>query len=208
MRTYVAKTPKYIPKLFSKMLWNRDRIESNCYLTFDDGPTPGVTNLVLDILKSYDAKATFFCIGKNVVAHPELYQRVLDEGHTVGNHTHNHLNGWRTKSSEYLDNIATAQEQFHVSEKKLFRPPYGKLRFGQAKQLLNDGYKIVMWDVLSGDFDNHLNPTDCLKNVLVHTQNGSIVVFHDSVKAKEKLLWVLPQFLEDLKKRGLSCKPL
>ncbi len=208
MRTYVSKTPDYVSKLFPKMLWNKDREENTCYLTFDDGPTPGVTDVVLDLLKAHNTKATFFCIGKNIEQHPVLFERIRTEGHTIGNHTHNHLNGWRTKTTTYIENTELAEEQISNNPKKLFRPPYGKIRSGQAKGLLEKGYSIVMWDVLSGDFDLSLNKKDCLTNVLVNTHNGSIVVFHDSEKAKDKLLWVLPQVLEDLKKRGISCAAL
>ena len=158
--------------------------EKNIYLTFDDGPHPVATPFVLDELKKYTAKATFFCIGKNVIEHPAIYKRIIDEGHGVGNHTHNHLNGWKTNTNEYLNDVMIASKLF---KSNLFRPPYGKLRSIQAKRIADaiadKSAKIVMWDVLSGDFDETLSKEQCLKNVIDNTVEGSIIVFHDSEKA-------------------------
>lgn len=175
------------------LVWSIETDQDEIYLTFDDGPTPGVTNWVLDILKIHNAKATFFCIGKNVAAHPELYQRILDEGHAVGNHSYDHLNGWETKDEEYLGNIEQCAK---LVNSELFRPPYGKISRSQSKKL-RDRYKLIMWDVLAGDFDLSISPEQCFKNVINNISKGSIIVLHDSVKAEKNLRYVLPNLLSD-----------
>jgi peptidoglycan/xylan/chitin deacetylase (PgdA/CDA1 family) len=148
------------------------------------------------------AKATFFCIGENVQKHPEIFQRILSEGHSVGNHTFNHLNGWKTATSEYIENIEKAKKQMHNSEFKiqnsrlLFRPPYGKITSKQAKTLQKKGFKIVMWDIISYDYDTNVSEEKCLQNVLKNIRSGSVVVFHDSLKAEKNLRYVLPKVLE------------
>ena len=155
------------------------------YLTFDDGPTPKITNWVLSELKKYDAKATFFCIGKNVIAYPHIFKAILKNGNTVGNHTHNHFNGWHKSSKIYLENISKAQQKIdtetknqELEPKNIFRPPYGKIKNSTAKKLLEKGYKIIMWDVLSGDFDLSITKERCLKNVINNTSEGSIIVYY------------------------------
>ncbi len=169
------------------------------YLSFDDGPHPVITPWVLDELKKYDAKATFFCIGKNVQAHGEVYERILLEGHSTGNHTQNHLNGWKTDAKEYLDDVAQAAK---VIRSNLFRPPYGKIRAKQAKLVAGamqvKEAKIIMWDVLSADFDSTYSPQQCLDNVIQNVRPGSVVVFHDSVKAEKNLKYILPSILSEL----------
>ncbi len=170
------------------------------YLTFDDGPIPEVTEFVLDTLKQYEAKGTFFCLGKNVAAHPGLYKRILNEGHAVGNHTHNHLNGWKVPSDEYLEDVRLAEA--HI-QSPLFRPPYGRIRNAQA-DAIGKKYRVVMWDVLSYDFNKEISPERCLKNVTENTRNGSIVVFHDSVKAWQNLNYTLPRCLDYFKTSGMS----
>jgi peptidoglycan/xylan/chitin deacetylase (PgdA/CDA1 family) len=198
---YLVKTPWLLKKLYPQLHWNRSRTEPVIYLTFDDGPIPIVTPFVLSCLKQYNAKATFFCIGDNVQKHPEIYQQVLTGGHAVGNHTFNHLKGWKTEDKVYIDNFLKADELFKTS---LFRPPYGRIRRSQIKQLkaLKPDLQIIMWDVLSGDFDMALKPADCLKGVLKHTGNGAIVVFHDSLKAYTRLEYVLPRALAYWSKAG------
>lgn len=176
-----------------------DRSEKKIYLSFDDGPHPLATPFVLDLLKQYNARATFFCIGKNVDENPDIYNRILAEGHAVGNHTQHHVNGWKTETAAYLDNVAEAGKRIRSN---LFRPPYGRLRSAQARQLA--GYRIVMWDVLSGDFDAAVSPARCADYVLKHTNNGSIVVFHDSEKAWEKMSYVLPIVIEHFSKAGYT----
>ena len=195
MNKYFIKTPSLIKLIFNNRVWSFSSKEKTLYLTFDDGPTPEITNWTLKQLKIHNAKATFFCIGKNIVNHPEIYQNIIDCGHSIGNHTNNHLNGYKTNTSEYLKNISECEKKFK-KKTTLFRPPYGKLKISQAKKLKKEGYKIIMWDVLSADFDTSITPEDCLKNVIRNVNNGSIIVFHDSVKAQEKLKYVLPKILE------------
>jgi peptidoglycan/xylan/chitin deacetylase (PgdA/CDA1 family) len=202
-KSYFVKTPWWLKKFYSQRLWSIDTKEKIIYLTFDDGPHPIVTQFVLDELKKYSAKATFFCIGKNVVAHPHVYRRILDEGHRVGNHTYQHLNGWKTKSNIYLHDIAEAARYI---DSPLFRPPYGRINSFQAKNinkaLKNKGAKIVMWSVLSGDFDNIITKEKCLENVILFTKPGSIVVFHDSEKAFYHLEYALPKVLQFFSEKG------
>jgi peptidoglycan/xylan/chitin deacetylase (PgdA/CDA1 family) len=170
------------------------------YLTFDDGPHPSITPFVLDELKKHHAKATFFCIGKNVANHPAVYKRILEEGHSIGNHTYNHLNGWKTADDAYFKNIAEAAK---LIDSPLFRPPYGRITHFQAEQLIEKWqYKIIMWSILSGDFDIKIAPEQCLKNVLKHKKPGSIIVFHDSEKAYNAMSYALPKLLEQLSEEG------
>jgi peptidoglycan/xylan/chitin deacetylase (PgdA/CDA1 family) len=202
---YLVKTPWWLRKIYPSFVWNMPRDEKNIYLTFDDGPHETATPFVLDELRKYNAKATFFCIGKNVEKHRAIYQSILDEGHAVGNHTFNHMNGWKNNDFIYIKNISVAA-QFIKSN--LFRPPYGRIKKAQAKMLLsaNQPPQIIMWDVLSGDFDTKLSPEKCLKNVLRNTTNGSIIVFHDSTKAWERMSYALPKLLEHFSKQGYSFR--
>lgn len=200
---YFVKTPWWLKQLYSSYVWNIPAKDKIVYLTFDDGPHPLATPFVLDELKKYNAKATFFCIGKNVVEHPLIYQRIVDEGHAVGNHTHNHLNGWKTKDAIYLSNVQEAAK--HISS-ALFRPPYGRITSFQAKHigkaLQKPSAKIIMWDVLSADFDEALNGEQCLQNVVLNAGKGSVIVFHDSQKAFKRLEYCLPRVLEFFNKEG------
>lgn len=207
MKTYVVKTPRILKALYNKGIWHIKEHSQSVYITFDDGPHPTVTPFVLDQLKLHQAKATFFCIGKNVEAHPDIYQRILDEGHTVGNHTHNHLNGWRSNNFRYFKNIKVAAE---LIKSNMFRPPYGRITPAQAYgiQRLFPNMKIIMWDVLSGDFDTKLSPEACYQNVVNESKEGSIVVFHDSEKAKKRLEYALPLFLQHCKEKGWNMKKL
>lgn len=199
MRTYLTKTPWIVQKVFSDYTWCYSSEEKTIYLTFDDGPTPEVTDFVLDELKKFNAKATFFCVGENVKRHHQLYERILEEGHAVGNHTFNHLNGFRTKNKQYFENIEHAAAHIHSN---LFRPPYGKIKKSQGRKLLKDGYQMIMWSVLSGDFDTSVSPEKCYLNVVRYASEGSIVVMHDSKKAKEKIYVSLPKILNYFSKRG------
>lgn len=209
MRSYWIKTPRIIRKLFSNYTWCFPSQEKVLYLTFDDGPTPEVTEFVLEQLQQYQAKATFFCIGKNVVAHPNIAQRILTEGHTIGNHTHNHFNGWKTSTKHYLENIAEAEKVITpFTSSLLFRPPYGKIKRSQARALRNKGYQIIMWDVLSADFDTTISNEQCLQHVLQHSTSGSIIVFHDSIKAQERLYHALPKVLAYFSKKGYEFKAI
>lgn len=199
---YLVKTPWWLRAWFSGYTWRMPRMDKSIYLTFDDGPHEKATPFVLDALAQYKAKASFFCIGKNVRKHPELYQRIIAEGHTVGNHTEHHLNGWKTPDDQYLQNIQQAEE---VIESSFFRPPYGRIRRSQAKQL---DKQIIMWDVLSGDFDPNLTPEGCLAYCIKHTEAGSIVVFHDSEKAFTKMSHALPKMLDYFSQQGFQFKAL
>ncbi len=205
---YFVKTKWWLKKIYPSLVWNMPGNEKTLYLTFDDGPRETATPYALNQLKQYNAKATFFCIGKNVVSHPEIYKRVLEDGHTVGNHTYNHLNGWKTKSEEYLQNI---QEAAKCINSNLFRPPYGRITKQQIKLLKQNpstSFSIIMWDVLSGDFDVNLAPEACLQNVLKGAQPGSIIVFHDSEKAYDRMSYALPHLLEHFSKQGYAFKAL
>ena len=203
MKLYTIKTPGLIQRIFSSYTWCFSSVPKTIYLTFDDGPTPEVTEFVLEQLDKFNAKATFFCIGKNVKCHHRLYERILEDGHAVGNHTFNHLNGFLTKKNEYVENVQHAAAHIHSN---LFRPPYGKIKSSQAKTLLKQGYRIIMWNVLSGDFDKNITPEKCLQNVIENTSNGSIVVMHDSVKAKEKIYYSLPRILAHFSEKGYEFK--
>ncbi|MCK4638806.1 MAG: polysaccharide deacetylase family protein [Bacteroidales bacterium] len=173
-------------------------------MTFDDGPTPDVTPEILNILKIFNAKATFFCIGKNVKNYPETFKKIIEAGHDIGNHTFNHLNGWKTKTKYFIKNIKKCEDYF---ESTLFRPPYGRISSSQIK-LLKKEYTIIMWSVLTGDFDNKITKEQCLSNAINNTKAGSIVVFHNSKKAKEKVLYVLPKFLKHFIDKGFTIGKL
>ncbi|HMZ47030.1 MAG TPA: polysaccharide deacetylase family protein [Chitinophagaceae bacterium] len=205
---YLAKTYWWLKALYPTFIWNKSREEKVIYLSFDDGPNPTVTPFVLDLLKQYKAKATFFCIGKNVVHFPALYHQIINEGHSVGNHTQHHLNGWQTKTEKYIHNIQTAALQI---QSNLFRPPYGRIKRAQANKLTKNSsnpFQIIMWDVLSGDFDTNISGEQCFINVTNNTENGSIIVFHDSDKAWERLSYTLPKILELYSKQGFEFKAL
>lgn len=188
---YPVKTPGIVKALYHDLEWKIQHSDRGIYLTFDDGPSPEVTPQVLDILKQFQAKATFFCIGDKVQKHPELFNRIIAEGHRIGNHTYHHKNGWKTKNFNYYKNVLMCDQ---LVSSKLFRPPYGRILRSQSK-VLKKRFRIIMWSVLSGDFDVKTNKETCLKNVLQNTKSGSIVVFHDSPKSKEKVLFALPKVL-------------
>ena len=200
--------------MYPRRIWDGGREGKNIYLSFDDGPIPEVTPWVLQQLKHYDARATFFCIGDNVEKHPGIFRNVIAEGHTVGNHTFNHLNGWKTSSEEYLLNTLKAQQQMlqhapgYAFKKAFFRPPYGKIKNKQARQLCDEGFKIVMWDIVSEDYNNKISPEKCLQNVLKNAVSGSLIVFHDSLKAEENMKYTLPRVLEHYSSLGYSFKAL
>lgn len=217
MNRFWIKTPFFFEYLFPKYHWKIKNTSQKIYLTFDDGPIPEVTEWVLDILKKENIKATFFCIGENITKHSDIFLRILKEGHSIGNHTFNHLNGWKTNSTAYITNTNRCHEaikdQFKILEKVytkpfLFRPPYGKIKNKQASELRKKGYKIVMWDVLSYDFDPNISPEKCLDHVLKNTTIGSIIVFHDSIKAKKNLEYALPKAIEKLKEKGFTFEPI
>jgi peptidoglycan-N-acetylglucosamine deacetylase len=204
---YFISTPWLIKKATHGCIWDIPTKEKVIYLTFDDGPDPGVTPFVLDQLKAHNALATFFCLGRNVELLPELYQRILAEGHKVGNHTYSHLNGWKTEDRQYLDDILKAQQ---IIDSNLFRPPYGRITPFQLKLLQGNGLGLntVMWSVLSGDFDNKISNEDCYINVGRNVVSGSIVVFHDSKKAFTRLQYTLPRVLDHFSKQGYKFESI
>jgi peptidoglycan-N-acetylglucosamine deacetylase len=198
---YIVKTPNWVKKIFRTSIWEITEAQKSIYLTFDDGPHSAITSFVLDELKKYNARATFFCIGKNVVDNPLIFKRILSEGHALGNHTHNHLDGWKTSKNNYLQNIIEAAKYI---DSNLFRPPYGRISSTQhqALQQLDKPFKMVMWSVLSGDFDVTITPEQCCNNVLKNAEAGSVIVFHDSEKAFERLRYVLPVVLKYFSEKG------
>jgi peptidoglycan/xylan/chitin deacetylase (PgdA/CDA1 family) len=204
---YLVKTPWLLKKLYPQFTWHVNNGPRCIYLTFDDGPIPIVTPFVLNILKQYNAKATFFCIGDNVRKHPEIFEQIKNEGHTIGNHTYNHLKGWDTDDQTYLNNFLQADKLLNTP---LFRPPYGRMKRSQVKLLkeAKPGLDIIMWSVLSGDFDVSLTPEKCLENVLKNTGSGDIVLFHDSLKAKERMEYSLPRAMELWGRKGYSFESL
>ena len=210
-----VKTPIVAKRMFPNYVWDIPSTNKTIYLTFDDGPTPEITNWTLDVLKQYNAKATFFCIGKNVKNHPDIFRDILNDGHAIGNHTNNHVKGWRTSTKNYLANIDEAQKIINSEIKNhpsqiinLFRPPYGQIRPKQGKALLQLNYKIVMWNVLSFDWDDSISNKTCLENVIKNTTDGSIVVFHDSIKASNNMMYALPRTLEHFSKKGYTFKSI
>ncbi|GGG94495.1 polysaccharide deacetylase [Parapedobacter pyrenivorans] len=189
---YLTTAPLLLQWLYPSLTWHGNRSKKHIFLTFDDGPIPDVTPFVINTLKNYDIQATFFCVGENIKKHPDLFACLLKNGHRIGNHTYNHLNGWKTPDSIYLQNIDRCQQ---LTQTNLFRPPYGRGTRSQYKYLQKN-YDIIMWDVLSGDFDTKISPEKCLRNVITHTRNGSIVVFHDNVKATPRIHYALPRAIE------------
>ncbi len=206
---FLHKTNFLMRALYPNFVWRKPSDEKKIYLTFDDGPIPEVTEFVLEILEKYQAKATFFCIGDNISKNPSIFQQILKDGHSVGNHTFNHLRGWATEDVAYLENVVKCQTEIQKNghHTKLFRPPYGRIKLKQANALLLD-YEIVMWDVLSGDFSQNLSPEIVLKKTIKHTEAGSIILFHDSIKANERMSYALPRFLEHFSTQGFQFSKL
>ncbi len=204
---YLIRTPGWVKKVYKNRVWDMNTSGKELFLSFDDGPHPEHTPFVLDELKKYNAKASFFCIGKNVLSYPEIYKRIIEEGHTVGNHTNDHLNGSKTTDARYLENIKLAKQYI---DSQLFRPPYGKISGFLVKQLLSPvyGLKTIMWTVLSGDFDVKISKEQCLQNVILNADPGSIVVFHDSEKASERMKYALPKVLEYFAAKGFLFKAI
>ncbi len=197
---------------YPSLLWKMPEGEKKLYLTFDDGPHHDITPRVLDLLKKFNAKATFFCIGKNIEANKDVFERILAEGHSVGNHTYNHNKGWKTKTSDYIDSVNKTDEiinSFVKSTRRmnLLRPPYGKIKSSQIKKLKNH-YKLIAWSVISYDWDKNLKPDDCLKNVIENTSDGSIIVFHDSEKAENNMIPTLKKVLQYYSEKGFTFEKL
>lgn len=203
------RTPFFLPLLYPSLIWRMPADKKELYLTFDDGPINGPTEFVLDELKKASAKATFFCIGDNIRKHPHIFKKIIDGGHAIGNHTFNHLNGWNTSIDLYLKNVALFDEQLSIANchlSTMLRPPYGKITYKQIRALKH--YKIIMWDVLSQDYSKYLAPENCLRNTISVTRPGSIIVFHDSLKAEKNLRYVLPRFISHFAERGYTFKAI
>jgi peptidoglycan-N-acetylglucosamine deacetylase len=201
---YLVKTPSVLRPLARDLTWKIETSNKEVYLTFDDGPTPIVTEKVLELLRIYGAKATFFCLGKNVEAHPEIYEKILADGHTTGNHSYNHPDGWKTSTITYLKNIILGKRSINS---RLYRPPYGRITLQQI-HAVKKKYRIIMWDVLSGDFDRDITKEECLQNVINNTDAGSIVVFHDSEKAKSNMLFALEESLKYFHAEGYILRAI
>lgn len=212
------KTPWLAKKTLPSYVWDIPSKDKTIYLTFDDGPTPEITEKVLEILATYKAKATFFCIGKNIAKNSAIYQQILDQDHAIGNHTFTHEKGWLTTKIDYVDSVQKTQEimsKYEASNSKLithnsklFRPPYGRIKPSQGKALQKLGYKIIMWDVLAIDWDASISEKKVLQNVVDNTESGSIVVLHDSLKASKNMLYALPKILDYFNKKGFVFKKI
>jgi peptidoglycan-N-acetylglucosamine deacetylase len=202
----IYRAPFFLPWLYPSLIWKIPTTNKELYLTFDDGPVPGPTDFVLETLAKHSIKATFFCIGDNVRKNPEVFKRIIDQGHAIGNHTFNHLKGWSTSWGDYLMNTLECSDQFRASglqkSSKLFRPPYGRITRPQIKAL--KPFKIVMWDVLTNDYERSKSPETVLKNSIRVTRPGSIVVFHDSLKAERNMSYTLPRYIDHFKNLGYS----
>jgi peptidoglycan-N-acetylglucosamine deacetylase len=205
----VHRTPFFLPLLYSTLTWRMPASDNILYLTFDDGPVPGPTDFVLETLRKYEAKATFFCIGENIRKHSVIFEDIFHNGHAIGNHTFNHVNGWRTSAAAYCKNIELCRDEMksHLDagfdhHAPLFRPPFGRISREQIGML--SGYNIIMWDVLSIDYNVRLGPEKCLRNTIAAARPGSIIVFHDSYKAERNLTFVLPRFIEHYLEHGFA----
>lgn len=204
MRNYLIRSNILLQNLWPKYTWSIKN-SSKIYLTFDDGPHPTITLEVIKLLEAYNAKATFFCIGKNVVQNPEIYKVLIAKGHAIGNHTYDHKNGWYTENKIYLKNVLKANE---IINSNLFRPPYGRIKNKQANFLIKRGYRIIMWSLLSGDFDINIDGATCYNNIISNLKPGDIIVFHDSEKAYERMIYALPRLLEYCKENNIEMSTL
>lgn len=202
---FLVRTPGWLKRIYPRCLWDMQEKEKCLYLSFDDGPHPQITPFVLDLLRKYNARATFFCIGGNVEKYPDTYRQLLAEGHSAGNHTRHHINGWKTGNGEYLKDIEEAG--IHI-QSHLFRPPYGRISRSQLRQLLDmkasngQNYKVVMWNILAGDWVQDLHPEKCLARISQKISDGDIIVFHDSEKAWDRMSYCLPRLLEQYSAKG------
>jgi len=207
------RTPFFLPSLFPDLIWRIPTQEKKIFLTFDDGPIPGPTEFVIETLEKYKAKATFFCIGDNVRKYPTIFAQLSMAGHTMGNHTFNHIKGWNHSTKDYIDNIELCKSQFQstlrtvTASQPLFRPPYGRITTAQIKAL-KDQYKIIMWDVLTQDYHRSMSQERCLAGSIQATRSGSIVVFHDSLRAERNLTYALPRYIEHFSNLGFVFSAL
>ena len=199
---FIEQPSVYLRWLYPRALWRMDRREKAVYLTFDDGPIPEATPFILDVLREHGVHATFFMVGDNVRKYPELYRRIVEEGHQVGNHTHNHISGLRRSLHEYSYNVEKANAYI---KSHLFRPPHGWMRISQYA-LLSRKYKVVMWDLVTRDYSKWMNAQDIINNVKRYARPGSIITFHDSLKSIDKLRTALPECITWLKEQGYEFK--
>lgn len=197
--------PRWLRMLYPNRTWSLPVDEKILYLSFDDGPHPTITPRVLELLKQYNAKATFFCVGNNVEKYPAVFNSIQAEGHSLGNHSFHHLNGWKSDNQIYIDDVKKADSLIHSN---LFRPPYGRLKFSQASALLQMGYELIMWTVLSADYDRNITKEQCAMRVIKNITSGTIVLFHDSEKAEERMLYALEELLNDATKKGYQFKAI
>lgn len=204
---FLVKTPWWVKKLYPDCIWDMPEKNKTLYLSFDDGPHPTITPFVLKLLKQYNAKASFFCIGENVEKHPDLFKQYIDEGHAVGNHTYKHLNGWKTNDEDYLYDIERTDRLMSTN---LFRPPYGRITRSQIKKIRKDnsGKKIVMWNILAGDWVTTLTPDKCYDRVKEKISEGDIIVLHESNKSWERMSYCLPQLLKEFSSKGFVFAPI
>ena len=207
----VHRVPFFLPWLYPTLVWRIPTDKKELFLTFDDGPVPGPTDFVLETLGKYSCKATFFCIGDNIRKHHDIFMKVVDAGHAIGNHTFNHLKGWSTPLKDFINNVKECDTAIHDSQftshhSQFFRPPYGRITRSQIKALKD--YKIIMWDVLSIDYNKNVSPESCLKNSIAATRPGSIIVFHDSLKAEKNMTYALPRYIEHFHEQGYVFKSL
>jgi len=210
---FIHKTNFIMRALYPDFIWRISTQEKEIFLTFDDGPIPEITEFVLEELNKFQAKATFFCIGENIEKYPKVFQQIVDQHHTIGNHTYNHLKGWDSNNADYINNFKKCEDIIVDSQVKrhplttLFRPPFGRIKRSQAKEILKS-HEIVMWDVLTGDYDQSLSKERVLLKTLQHIEQGSIVLFHDSIKASKNMMHALPKVLADFSERGFSFKSI
>lgn len=204
---YFVKTPSWLKKIYPSFVWDMEPKEKKLYLTFDDGPHPVITPFTLNLLKQFNAKATFFCIGENVQKYPDVYHKIIEEGHSTGNHTQHHLNGWATDDEDYLLDVAAADVNIRSG---LFRPPYGRIKRSQFRLLKkkHPGMKVIMWSILAGDWDESLKPERCFDRIIKNTSGGDIIVLHETEKAYARLAFVLPKTLNYFSEKGYKFKEI
>jgi len=196
---YIVKAPSILKKAFPTLIWKLEESSKRIFLTFDDGPIPVVTENIQNLLKSYNIPATFFCVGENIKKNPRIFEKLIEDGHAIGNHTYNHLNGWKTPLDDYMENVLKCEE---LTQSLLFRPPYSAITPKQIKALQKNNFKIIMWDVITGDFDQKISAEKCFQNSIRNTENGSIVVFHDHIKAWPRTQYALPKAIEYWLEKG------
>lgn len=201
---YFIKTPEILKRIYPNQIWSFPATEKKLYLTFDDGPAPDITTWVMKELLTYQAKGTFFLVGQNAERYPQMASGIVEQGHAIGNHTYRHMNGWMTAPKPYLKDVLRCDELLHT---KLFRPPYGRITRSQTRMMMSR-YRVIMWDVLSGDFDSSISGERCLRNVTEHAGPGSIIVFHDSIKAADRLHYALPRVLDYFSGKGYSFEKI